>query len=80
MITKDVNKLLIKLSRYLCYYVYYHDTLSFITSNWLTCLLLHLSTRLPYLYILYPSVPFPSPTYLKEEGEAPLTIGSVAYS
>ena len=37
--TKDVNKLLIKLSRHLCYYVYYHDTPSFITSNWLTCLL-----------------------------------------
>jgi len=35
IITKDVNKLLIKLSRYLCYYVYYHDTPSFITSNWL---------------------------------------------
>ena len=37
-------------------------------------------SRQPYLYIVYPSVPFPSPIYLKEEGKAPLTISSVAYS
>ena len=80
MVTKDVNKLLIKSSRYLCYYVYYHNTPSFITSNSFTRLLVHSSTRLPYLYIVYPSVPFPSPIYLKEEGKAPLTISSVAYS
>ena len=36
-------------------------------------------SRQPYLYIVYPSVPFPSPTYLKEDGRAPSTIGSEAY-